>query len=148
MVLMICVKRIKFKYLFTNPAQNSYFIIYLIKQMIYHIVMSIFHALSDPTRRRIIEMLAAAGQLPARSIAEAFAMSAPAISQHLKILRDAKLVYMKKKAQQRLYSINPTGISEMEQWIGTMRHLWNQHLDRLEIVLRIEAQQPAPSVRE
>jgi DNA-binding transcriptional ArsR family regulator len=104
--------------------------------------MDIFHALSDPTRRAILELLASSGQLPASSISERFAMSAPAISQHLKVLRESTLVNMRKSAQQRLYSVNPDGMLQMELWIAEMQRFTNQKLDDLEISLLVESQAP------
>jgi DNA-binding transcriptional ArsR family regulator len=98
--------------------------------------MNSFTALADPTRRSIVEMLAASGQLSASEISGRFDMSAPAISQHLKVLREAKLVQMEKRAQQRIYSIDAAGLDDMEQWIAQMRRFWNVRLDTLETLLR------------
>jgi DNA-binding transcriptional ArsR family regulator len=64
--------------------------------------VDIFFALADPTRRKILELLASRGQLSATEIYANFVVSHPAISQHLKVLREAKLVKMKKHAQQRI----------------------------------------------
>ena len=69
--------------------------------------MDMFSALAEPTRRSILEMLASEGRLSASEIADRFPVSAPAISQHLKVLREAKLVQVEKRAQQRIYEINP-----------------------------------------
>ena len=76
--------------------------------------MDKFHALAEPTRRDIIEMLATSGQLSASQICDKFPVSPPAISQHLKVLREAKLVRMEKRAQQRIYQLNPEGMHELE----------------------------------
>lgn len=98
--------------------------------------MDSFAALSDPTRRSIIEVLASTGALSAGAIHDHFTISAPAISQHLKVLREADLVQVEKQAQQRIYSINPAAFTEMEQWLHTMRLFWNARLDVLEELLR------------
>ncbi|MFA9289574.1 MAG: metalloregulator ArsR/SmtB family transcription factor [Weeksellaceae bacterium] len=100
--------------------------------------MDIFSALSEPTRRSIIEMLARRGQLSASEISGSFDMSAPAISQHLKVLREAKLVTVEKKAQQRLYQINLNGMFELRDWVGELAQLWNDRFDRLEQLLETE----------
>jgi DNA-binding transcriptional ArsR family regulator len=100
--------------------------------------MDKFHALGEPTRRNIIEMLAGNGQLSATEICVNFPVSPPAISQHLKILREAKLVRMEKRAQQRIYQINPDAIFEMEKWAKHMTQLWNQRFDALDMVLASE----------
>jgi DNA-binding transcriptional ArsR family regulator len=76
---------------------------------------TIFEAVADPTRRHILQLLATNGQLPASDIYKRFAVSHPAISQHLKVLRVAKLVRVEKKAQQRLYQINPNGLVGLEK---------------------------------
>ncbi len=100
--------------------------------------MDVFHALAEPTRREIIEILASHGQLSASSISNQFSMSAPAISQHLKILREAHLVEVEKRAQLRLYTINPRKILELESWAHKMSKLWNERFDRLDVFLQKE----------
>jgi len=98
--------------------------------------MDKFAALSDPNRRRIIEMISAEGELTAGEISEKFTVSAPAISQHLKVLREAEILNMEKRAQQRIYSINPAGVDEMWEWLGKMRSFWNTRFDALEQFLK------------
>ncbi|WP_340149390.1 metalloregulator ArsR/SmtB family transcription factor [uncultured Sneathiella sp.] len=98
--------------------------------------MDKFAALSDPNRRRIIEMISAQGELTAGEISEKFTVSAPAISQHLKVLREAEILNMEKRAQQRIYSINPAGVDEMWEWLGKMRSFWNTRFDALEQFLK------------
>lgn len=92
-------------------------------------------ALSDPTRLKIIEMLAGK-ELPAGAIASKFDISAPAVSQHLKVLKDAKLVTVRTDAQRRLYSLNRDGFEEMEEWLSRIRRYWMKNLDALEKILR------------
>ncbi len=94
-------------------------------------------ALSDPTRREIVEMLAGK-ELQAGAIASRFDISAPAISQHLKILKDAKLVTVRADAQRRLYSLNKDGFEEMDEWLSRIRRFWSKRLDTLEKILRDE----------
>ncbi len=100
--------------------------------------MDIFSALADPTRRKIMELLASRGQLNASEISAEFDMTPPAISQHLKILREANLVQMEKHAQQRIYHINPRAMLEVEGWAKQLTALWNQRLDALDEVLQAE----------
>lgn len=107
--------------------------------------MDTFSALADPTRRNILEMLAASGALSAGDIGKQFDSSAPAISQHLKVLREAELVEMEKKAQLRIYRINPKALDEVEAWIDRMRSYWNQRLDVLEHLLKSEDEAAQPS---
>ncbi len=100
--------------------------------------MDIFFALADPTRRKIMELLASSGHLTATEISGKFDMTPPAISQHLKILREANLVQMEKHAQQRIYRINPEAMLELEGWAKQLTDLWNQRLDALDEVLQAE----------
>ncbi|MEO6508981.1 MAG: metalloregulator ArsR/SmtB family transcription factor [Patescibacteria group bacterium] len=100
--------------------------------------MDIYSALAEPTRRTIIEMLASQGELPASIIYDKFNVSSPAISQHLKILREANLVLMEKKAQQRIYKFNPVALLEVESWAGTMTQIWSERFDRLDDVIQSE----------
>jgi DNA-binding transcriptional ArsR family regulator len=97
--------------------------------------MDIFAALADPNRRSIVELLAKNGQLSSTAISDKFDVSPPAISQHLKVLREADLVQMEKRAQQRLYQINPVKIEELEGWIQDLSKMWNARFDRLDKVL-------------
>jgi DNA-binding transcriptional ArsR family regulator len=101
--------------------------------------MDSFDALSDRTRRRIMETLAQNGALTAGDIGGHFDISAPAISQHLKVLRKANLVAMEKRAQQRIYSINPEGLDMMEQWVSQMRYFWEAKFDALDEFLKKDA---------
>ena len=100
--------------------------------------MDVFSALADPTRRKIIELLADGGQLPAAEIAAHFPISAPAISQHLKVLQQAGLVSVERRAQQRIYRLNPQAMLELEDWARRLRNLWNERFDALEILLEQE----------
>lgn len=100
--------------------------------------MDVFTALAEPTRRQIVEMLAAKGELSATDITDNFRVSAPAISQHLKILREADLVSMEKRAQQRIYSINTKPLLEFEDWIRKMREMWEERFEALDRLLEKE----------
>jgi DNA-binding transcriptional ArsR family regulator len=103
--------------------------------MVKYIAMDSFTALSDPTRRRIVEYLGP-GEQAAGSIAGQFDLSAPAISQHLKALREAGLVRVRVDGQRRIYSLDPEGLAEMDDWLQRMRRFWQGSLDTLEKVLR------------
>jgi DNA-binding transcriptional ArsR family regulator len=100
--------------------------------------MDVFAAIAQPTRRSILEMLAARGRLSATDISDRFRLSPPAISQHLKILREARLVRMQKRAQQRIYEINREGMGEFEDWTRQMTSLWNERFDALDRLLKEE----------
>ncbi len=100
--------------------------------------MDIFNALAEPTRREILLLLARRGQLSASDIYRKFDLTKPAVSQHLKVLRDSKLVRVEKKAQRRLYDLNPEKISEFEKWAKQMTRIWHERFERLDRVLAVE----------
>ena len=102
--------------------------------------MDIFTALAEPTRRSILEMLAASGTLSATDIYKNFRTSPPAISQHLKVLREAKLVHVEKRAQQRIYYINPEPMQELEKWVHQFAIKVEDQFQALDRVLEIEKQ--------
>ena len=106
--------------------------------MLYNNYMDMFAALADPTRRNILELLANSGELPATAIYENFPVSPQAVSQHLKVLREAHLVEMEKRAQKRLYRLNPQTLSQFEEWVKHVRQLWEERFAALDIVLERE----------
>ncbi len=95
-------------------------------------------ALADPTRQRIVEMLAA-GALSSGDIASHFALTPPAVSQHLKTLRQARLVRVRPEKQKRIYELNQEGVGELAEWIDRIRAFWNPRLDALEAALKKDA---------
>ncbi len=120
-------------------SPSSYYLsIDLIKRTLYYGRMDMFSALAEPHRRSILEMLASEGQLSASAIARKFRVSAPAISQHLKVLREAGLLRMEKHAQQRLYQVNPEAMHELEHWARRMADQYEQRYDRLERLAKEE----------
>ena len=103
--------------------------------MLDNICMDLFDALADSNRRRILETLAAHGKLTSTDISKKFKVTPSAISQHLKILKEAKLVEMEKQAQKHLYSVNPQGLSELEMWTRRMAKAWEGRFGRLDKML-------------
>ena len=110
--------------------------------------MDMFVALSDPTRRAILELLASRGELPATGIYVHFSVSPQAISQHLKVLREARLVVMEKRAQQHLYRLNPQTLSHFETWVQQTRQRWEERFEALDTVLEAEKQKRAQGEQE
>ncbi len=96
--------------------------------------MDVFSALADPTRRQILCLLEA-GPLEASEIAAHFAISKPAISKHLKRLREGRLVQRQVAAQRRIYRLDPAGLDEAAQWVADRRSAWAARLDGLEKLL-------------
>ena len=97
--------------------------------------MDTFAALAEPTRRTILERLAANGNMSATDIYRGFKASPPAISQHLKVLREAKLVRVEKRKQQRIYYVNPEPMRELEKWIKQFAAAKEQEFKRLDKLL-------------
>ena len=92
--------------------------------------MQVFAALADPTRAKIIEVLAMR-DLSAGEIAARFPVSRPAVSRHLGVLRKARLVQARGEAQRRVYSLNPAALDEVDQWVAQCRNSWRKRLDAL-----------------
>jgi DNA-binding transcriptional ArsR family regulator len=88
-------------------------------------------AIADPVRREILLMLRA-GPLPAGQIAEHFDITRPAISRHLRVLRESGLVQDETVGRQRVYALDVSGLTELSQWLGQFTSPWSQRLDALE----------------
>lgn len=84
---------------------------------------AIFDALADESRRRILDLLRT-GERPAGEVAEHFEISRPAISQHLRKLREAGLVERRTEAQWRVYRLNPDALREVDRWMEKYRVFW------------------------
>src|SRR6266699_7064933 len=102
--------------------------------------MDMFVALADPTRRHILEILASSGELTATALYEQFPVSPQAVSQHLKVLREAHLVEMEKRAQKHVYRLNPETLSQFEAWIQQTKQRWSQRFEALDAILESEKQ--------
>lgn len=94
-------------------------------------------ALADPTRRRIVELLAQRDRTTGELVDE-FDVSAPAISQHLNVLREAGLVVTRAEGQTRIQTLNPAGLDEVGAWLEKTRAFWSRRLDALERELRAD----------
>ncbi|UED84560.1 ArsR/SmtB family transcription factor [Streptomyces profundus] len=96
--------------------------------------MSALDTLADPTRRRIVELLAT-GELNAGAIAARFDSSRPAISQHLGILVEGGVLTVRRAGTQRIYRLNPAPLVEAGDWLSAQANRWAQALDALESAL-------------
>lgn len=96
--------------------------------------MDPFAAIAEPNRRRMIELLGG-GPLAAGTLAGKFELSAPAVSQHLKTLRQAGLVRVTVDGQRRIYSLDPDGLAAVDAWLDKTRRFWSGRLDALEAAL-------------
>ncbi|OZM81999.1 helix-turn-helix transcriptional regulator [Pseudonocardia sp. MH-G8] len=92
---------------------------------------AVFEALADPTRRRILELVAS-GERTAGELAAEFATSRPAVSRHLRVLRDAGLVAWRGDAQRRLYRLDAAPLADAGAWIERTRSNWATRLDAFE----------------
>jgi DNA-binding transcriptional ArsR family regulator len=93
--------------------------------------MSPFEVLAEPNRRRILDLLRAS-ERPVGDLVQALDVSQPAVSKHLRVLREAGLVDVRPAAQQRLYRVRPESLREMDEWLEPYRRLWSERLDDLE----------------
>ena len=98
----------------------------------------IFGALADPTRRAVLDLLRG-GSMPAGRIAEAFPVSRPAISKHLRLLRRAHLVQETRSSRHRLYSLNAAPLKTVDAWLGPYRDFWQTSLASLKTVVERES---------
>jgi DNA-binding transcriptional ArsR family regulator len=97
----------------------------------------IFQAIADPTRRAILDRLRA-GPAPVNSVADGFPQSRPAISKHLKILKDSGLVSEQRQGRERVYQVHPDRLSEIADWLLAYRDFWQTSLNRLKQKLEEE----------
>src|SRR5262245_34022546 len=88
-------------------------------------------ALAEPRRVAILELLRD-GERPVGELVAGLGLSQPAVSKHLRVLKDAGLVRVRTDAQRRLYRIRPEPLAALDEWLGQYRQLWATHLDRLE----------------
>ena len=116
--------------------------------MFYNMAMDMFVALADPTRRAILEILASSGELSATAIYEHFAVSPQAISQYLKVLCEARLVVMEKRAQKHLYRLNQETLSQFEAWVQQTKQRWEERFSALDTILEREKQRLAKDEQE
>jgi DNA-binding transcriptional ArsR family regulator len=91
---------------------------------------TVLQALADPSRRALLEILrdhpASAGEL-----AETLPIARPGVSRHLRVMRDAGLVEVRRDAQRRIYSLRPEAFVEVDEWLDSYRALWRNRLDAL-----------------
>lgn len=90
----------------------------------------IFYAIADPTRRALLEQLQH-GEQSVTQLAQPFAMSLPAISQHLQVLCDVELVTQSRSGRQRIYHLNPKPLKQVSDWISQYEQFWTRKLDAL-----------------
>ena len=92
--------------------------------------MAIFEVLAEPNRRRILELLGS-GETAVGDLVRDLDLSQPAVSKHLRVLRDAGLVEVRSDAQRRLYSVRAEPLRAVDDWLEPYRRRWPEHLDEL-----------------
>jgi len=98
----------------------------------------IFQAIADPTRRQILALLAAQGEPTATEIAAPFGVTLSAISQHLRVLREANLVTVRQAGRERRYRLNAHPLREVADWANAYEQFWNERLAALGALLENE----------
>ena len=97
--------------------------------------MHAFDVLGDPVRRRILELLATGDEQSSGAITEVirseFGISQPAVSQHLRVLREAGFARVRPEGARRLYAVNPEPLRDVDAWLDAFRAFWTPHLDAL-----------------
>jgi DNA-binding transcriptional ArsR family regulator len=96
-----------------------------------------FQALADPTRRAVLDLLRRGSQ-PAGEIAQAFPVSRPAISKHLRLLRRAHLVREHREGRHRVYQLNPEPLRAVDSWLEQYRNFWSMSLNNLRTFVEAE----------
>ena len=90
----------------------------------------VFYAIADPTRRRLLDLLASSEQ-PVNSLAERFSMSRPAVSQHLRILRNTGLVRVRRVGREQRYRLRAQRLRAVHDWVADYQRFWNEKLRML-----------------
>jgi DNA-binding transcriptional ArsR family regulator len=109
--------------------------------------LSALAVIAEPTRRRILEAVRE-GERSVGELVRTVGMHQPGVSRHLKVLRDAGLVEVRRDAQRRLYRLRPEPLMELDAWLEPYRAEWAGRLDALERHLRKTAEQVPPKAKE
>jgi DNA-binding transcriptional ArsR family regulator len=91
---------------------------------------AVLQALSDPSRRTLLQTLKA-GPATVGDLAALLPIARPGVSRHLRVLREAGLVEVRQEAQFRRYSLRPEPLAQVDEWLGQYRTLWTQRMDAL-----------------
>lgn len=127
-----------------------YLVVDLYKRGLHNRSVHAFDILGDPVRRRILELLAG-GEVSAGEVAEVvraeFGISQPAVSQHLRVLREAGFTQVRPEGTRRIYALRPEALHEVDEWLSPFRKFWEPRLAALgtEIARGKRAQRPSPA---
>jgi DNA-binding transcriptional ArsR family regulator len=98
----------------------------------YAAVVDVFEAVAEPTRRSVLDLLARRERSAGELVAAFPALTQPAVSRHLRILRESRLVDVRAEGTRRMYSLRPDALAELDRWLDTYRRFWSGRLDDLE----------------
>lgn len=104
--------------------------------------MAVFDVLAEANRRRILEVLGTS-ERPVGEIVDQLSLSQPAVSKHLRVLREAGLVDVRGDAQRRLYRVRPEPLKAIDDWLAPYRRMWVERLDALERHLDTMKEEPS-----
>uniref|UniRef100_UPI00403FAD4F ArsR/SmtB family transcription factor n=1 Tax=Paenibacillus sp. FSL R10-2734 TaxID=2954691 RepID=UPI00403FAD4F len=101
-------------------------------------VRDVYDAVADPTRRKLLQILADVDELPLHEITIHFEMGRTAVSKHLSILKDADLVVARKVGRETRYRLNATPLKEIRDWVSFYEGFWKERIDKLKLLLEEE----------
>ena len=91
----------------------------------------VFNAIAEPRRRQIIDLLAAGGAHPVGRLVRSLRIPQPAVSKHLRVLRQVRVVSVRSRGRQRLYELNPRELKPVHDWVKAYERFWSHQLDRI-----------------
>jgi len=94
--------------------------------------MDVFEAVAEPTRRAVLDLLAEHERSAGELVAEFPSLTQPAVSRHLRLLRESDLVQVRAEGTRRIYALRPAALAELDRWLETYRRFWSGRLDDLE----------------
>ena len=94
--------------------------------------MDVFTAVAEPTRRAVLDLLAGRERSAGELVAAFPTLTQPAVSRHLRILRESQLVHVRADGTRRVYSLRPAALAELDRWLDSYRRFWSERLDDLE----------------
>lgn len=94
--------------------------------------MDVFEAVAEPTRRAVLDLLATRARSAGELVAAFPGLTQPAVSRHLRILRESQLVEVRADGARRVYSLKPGPLADLDRWLETYRRFWSGRLDDLE----------------
>jgi DNA-binding transcriptional ArsR family regulator len=106
--------------------------------------VDIFEVIAEPHRRTVLDLLAERDRSAGELVGGLPSLSQPAVSRHLRVLREAGLVQVEPRGQQRIYSLRPEPLTELDAWVARYRRFWSSHLDDLETHLSTRTHRPPP----